>query len=1051
MSNSNQPKKSHQYTDSPPSFPMSNNVKGNGISSNIMNTSSPKLSSITATGGANSGGGGGGNGNVGSSGSGYSSSSGSGNINSSSIPIISNAISSSNTIPSPFGSPPPSTSLAASGISSTSMIDHERILQCMIYDHMRRRGFLQAADFLLTEAGLPNEQQISWLAEKLMIANKSVYQATSKSGFLAYWWNTFLDLYTQRNSMNPNDLVGIRRSGSSSSISIPPPNASSLPINSPYPPPLSNSPSISSTGGAMNIGGRGNGMGSEGGSSGTLFPIPVMPQAFRLPEEIKHILFSIMKSLNIYHMTPSKMNDGEKQAFAAALSRIGLDHLIAPLYNGVISLHSIPSVPFNSSPSHSHSHPYPSPSHSHSHSQSYPYPFFPVTPSNFHSPSQSNFDNFNGGGGSGMTSGMGVPLPQKRKSDVTMEMEGNSSQIYPNPSSISPYSYSSPYSSSASSMAHFPFSSSISSSATSSSSIAPLNFPSGNDGMGMGVSMDSSIPSQSASHIRREKQIIPKPPSSNPHFPMSSIMIPTPSMTDTIGNTGNSNNSNTASNVNNGNMHISNDLGMALHMPDPTTLTLESFLPSSSSVSSISSASDNVTLNPSLATEPLLTTDQNDNLSLTSPTFSNSEMIEDPSAYFITDPPPEFEVQILIPLFAKNYTLHEGKAMTCSIVHDGSLIASAGNDHHIHIHDIESGSLILNLEEAHNGLISQIRFAPKKKMLASASFDKTIKIWDMNNTNPIMTLIGHYSSLSSIAFDPYNADKLCSCDTDGNFLVWNLQTGAISSKILVNSDPKSGISQRPIRFQPDKRSIIAIADGMDLVIYDVANSRSLLTIKTNMDKPIIAISWGLGEISHIIAISTVETISIYRLDLDSLDNLQTSGSFTSNSTSNSNSTFTSSPLLFSPLAELIGTFNFSGDKIGSILFLPPKPTLSRSASITSIMSSQSTSLTGNPSNSAIGAAGQPGGGMGMGTSTSGSGSGSGGSMVWEAILLVGTYRLITPLKIRTDSTKISRAGIILEAAHEGLVSSLALYTSDNLLMIGSTGHDGSVKTWKVVD
>jgi len=668
--------------------------------------------------------------------------------------------------------------------------------------------------------------------------------------------------------------------------------------------------------------------------AGSVMPTPVMPQTHRLPEDIKHILFSIMKSLNISHMNPAKMNEGERQAFAAALSRIGLDHLIAPLCNGIISLYGSPSL-FSSSMS-----------------------YLSLSPGSGvgigagsgsigASSSIGSVSN-----GSFIESSLGLGLASGTAASATNIMgSGNLGNLTSLPHKRRPDLMMDIYSQS------------------SNSTLIPFDSP-----------PSSSTPLQNmttmTTSLKREKQIIPKPTSSS-----------------SIGNNSNSNNSSVSSN-------LAVMEANTLHMPDPATLTPESFFPSTS-----------------LMTE-------NDNLSLPSPSIE----LEDPSAYFITDPLPDLEVQILLPI--KSYTHHDGKSISCSIVYDGSLIASSGSDHKIRVHEIETGSLIASFDEAHSGLISQIRFAPKKRLLASASFDKTIKIWDMNNTSPIMTLIGHNSSLSSIAFDPYNPDRLCSCDTEGNFLIWNLQTGSISSRISINSDPTSGIMQRPIRFQADKRSIIAIADGMDLVIYNVNTGHVILIIKTNIDKPIIAISWGLRELNHIVAISSIETVLIYRLDIMSESN---------------------------PSSELMGAFNFTGDKIGSISFLPPKPALSRTTSITSVMSSHSSSAitgTGQMLVSSLSGTGMTIGGASATTITgSGGNSSSGGSsggLVWEAILLVGTYRLITPLRFRTDSTKITR-GTVLEAAHEGLVSSLALYINDNILMIGSTGHDGSVKTWKVVD
>ena len=77
----------------------------------------------------------------------------------------------------------------------------------------------------------------------------------------------------------------------------------------------------------------------------------------------------------------------------------------------------------------------------------------------------------------------------------------------------------------------------------------------------------------------------------------------------------------------------------------------------------------------------------------------------------------------------------------------------------------------------HDDEVNAIKFAPNGKMFASGSYDKTIKLYELNSTNNnfnlIQTLPGHKKGVTDISFSPY-AKILASCGTDKLIKMWNL-------------------------------------------------------------------------------------------------------------------------------------------------------------------------------------------------------------------------------------------------------------------------------------
>lgn len=118
---------------------------------------------------------------------------------------------------------------------------------------------------------------------------------------------------------------------------------------------------------------------------------------------------------------------------------------------------------------------------------------------------------------------------------------------------------------------------------------------------------------------------------------------------------------------------------------------------------------------------------------------------------------------------------HDKDVNALSISPNDSTFATASYDKTCKVWDVDSGELQGTLANHKRGLWD-VSFCQYDKLLATCSGDKTVKVWSLDTLSVVKTLEGHTNAVQRCSFINKNK-QLVSTGADGLIKLWDLSTG----------------------------------------------------------------------------------------------------------------------------------------------------------------------------------------------------------------------------------------------------------------------------------
>jgi WD40 repeat protein/serine/threonine protein kinase len=158
---------------------------------------------------------------------------------------------------------------------------------------------------------------------------------------------------------------------------------------------------------------------------------------------------------------------------------------------------------------------------------------------------------------------------------------------------------------------------------------------------------------------------------------------------------------------------------------------------------------------------------------------------------------------------------------------DGKRLASASFDSTIKVWDVSSWQVIHTLIEHTNG-VNSVAWSPDGKRLASASFDNTIKIWDADRGQVIHTLLGHSGGVLSVSWRR-DGKRLASGSDDRTVKIWDADSG---TNILTLTGHGAGVDS--VAWSQDGSRLASGSHDWTVKVWDAGNGQAIHTLRGHM-------------------------------------------------------------------------------------------------------------------------------------------------------------------------------------------------------------------------
>jgi len=178
-------------------------------------------------------------------------------------------------------------------------------------------------------------------------------------------------------------------------------------------------------------------------------------------------------------------------------------------------------------------------------------------------------------------------------------------------------------------------------------------------------------------------------------------------------------------------------------------------------------------------------------------------------------------------------TGHEGVVNSVAYSSDGRVLASASADGTVRVWDMRSGEEITTPLRSEDGAVWSVAIAPDCKTIVSGTEGGVVCRWSLANAHiAAQRLSGHHDAVTSLMYSP-DGSRLASASLDNTVRLWNAETYQQQAVLRGHTDKVHSIA-----FSPNSQALATGSEDHTIQLWDVATGKPRYKLPYDHAKPI---------------------------------------------------------------------------------------------------------------------------------------------------------------------------------------------------------------------